>query len=336
MIGLGPFHTVSLKEARDRAKAARLQLQDGIDPLTAKREKRRAVVKAHTFKDAALQYITDRGAEWSTIHRNQWQQTLRDYAFPHIGNLPVASIDTEQVMKVLKPIWTAKQTAQRLRGRIEAVLGWATVMKLRSGDNPAAWGNHLENLLPKPSKVHPVKHHAAMPYEDLPAFMEELRAVEGVPARALEIAILTALRTGEVIGAEWPEIDLQKREWLIPAERMKMSKDHRIPLSPRAVEILSELPRVEGNPHVFVGERVGQPIGNRALFLLLRSLRPGVTVHGFRSTFRDWAAERTNVDHAVAEAALAHQVGSAVERAYKRTDLFNKRRALMEAWESSA
>lgn len=221
MMGLGPARLYSLKEARRLRDEAEKRLRAGDDPLDAKREKRRAVAKAHTFKEAALQYVVNKGAGWSTVHRNQWHQTLRDYAFPIIGELPVASIDTEQVMRVLQPIWTSKQTAQRLRGRIEAVLGWATTMKLRSGDNPARWVKHLENLLSEPSKVHPVKHHAAMPYKALPAFMEELRAVESVPARALEVAILTALRTGEVIGAEWSEIDLTKREWVIPAERMK-------------------------------------------------------------------------------------------------------------------
>jgi integrase len=335
-MGLGPARLYSLKEARALRDEAEKRLRAGEDPLDAKRAKRAAAklddAKAVTFAQAAERFLTAHEGAWkNAVHRHDFRQTLVTYAFPIIGGLPVAAIDTNLVLKVLEPIWTAKQTAQRLRGRIERVLDWAKARGLREGENPARWKGHLDHLLQKPNGA--AKHHAAMAYADLPAFMGELRAAVGISPRALEIAILTALRTGEVIGAKWTEIDLAKREWIIPAERMKMEREHRIPLSPRVVEILEELPREADNPFVFIGERRGRPINPRALFNQLASMRPGLTVHGFRSSFRDWAAERTNVDHAVAEAALAHQVGSAVERAYRRTDLYDKRRALMEQWE---
>lgn len=234
---------------------------------------------------------------------------------------------------MLEPIWTGKPTtADRLRGRIERVLDWAKARGLREGENPARWRGHLDNLLAKQTKTK--KHYAAMPFEEVPAFLAELRKQEGVGPRALEILILTGLRTAEVLEAKWDEINLEKREWIIPAERMKNGKEHKVPLTDRVLEILGTLPREDGNPFVFIGAKAGSPFYIKGLFKLMRQLRPGVTTHGFRSSFSDWAHEKTNAQTHIIEMCLAHTVGSAVERAYRRGDLFDKRRALMEAWEA--
>ena len=334
MHGLGPYPDVGLKQARERARDARLKLLDGEDPIDTKRSKRQQATldaaKATTFRQAAERFLTAHEGAWtSDVHRQQWHRTLETYTYDVIGDLPVAAIDTTLVLKVLEPIWT-RETAKRLRGRIERILDWAKVRGLREGENPARWKGHLDKLLQKPNGT--AKHHTALPFEDVPAFLTELRATEGIAARALEIAILTALRTGEVLNATWSEINLTKREWVIPAARMKAGKEHKVPLSPRVVEILDNLPREADNEFVFIGERAGRPIGDRAMFITLREMRPGNTVHGFRSTFVDWAHERTAFDNTVIEMALAHAVGTAVERAYRRTDLFDKRRALMETW----
>ena len=336
-MGLGPTHTFSLKEARERARLARQQVKDGIDPIEARnqdRQRRRLeAAKAVTFKEACERYVAAYEAGWTNAkHVAQWKSTLAS-AYPTIGNLPVNNIDTGLVLKVLEPIWNAKpETASRLRGRIERVLAWATTRGYRVGDNPARWTGHLDELLPKRSKIRAVKHHPALPFDELPAFMAELRKREGISARGLEFTILTAARTGEVIGATWSEIDFATKTWTIPAQRMKAGKPHRVPLSDRAVAILDALPHEDGNEFVFIGGKAKAPLSNMAMLELMKGMRPGYVPHGFRSTFRDWAAERTNYPNHIVEKALAHTVADKVEAAYRRSDLFEKRRKLMDAW----
>jgi integrase len=338
-MGLGPFGLVSLAEAREKARQARKLLLDGIDPLDAKAAKLRQAAleaaKAVTFKQAAERYIKSHAAGWrNPKHKAQWSATLATYAYPVFGNLAVADVDTTLVLKALEPIWATKpETASRVRGRIESVLDWAKVQGLREGENPARWRGHLDQALPARSKVRKVEHHAALPYVELPAFMIDLRKREGVAARALEFAILTAARTGEVLGATWDEIDFDNRLWTIPAERMKGKRDHRVPLSDRAVELLNGMPRAEGNPYVFPGAREGMPLSNMALLMMLRRMnRDDLTAHGFRSTFRDWAAETTDYPGELVEMALAHTVSSKTEAAYRRGDMLDKRRRLMDDW----
>jgi len=338
-MGLGPVHTVSLAEARQKALECRKQLLEGADPIEARNGARArarvAAAKGVTFSQCAERYIAAHEIAWKNDkHRAQWRSTLTTYCDPVFGTLPVAAIDTGLVLKVLEPIWSAKpETATRVRGRIETVLDWATVRGYRAGENPARWRGHLDKLLPSRAKVARVNHHAALPYRELPAFMEALRAREGIGARALEFAILTAARTGEVIGATWAEIDLAERVWTIPAERMKGGREHRVPLTDPAVELLKALPREDGTEFVFLGGRKGQGLSNVALLATLRRMdRADLTSHGFRSTFRDWAAETTTYPSEVVEMALAHAVGSKVEAAYRRGDLFEKRRALMADW----
>jgi integrase len=245
----------------------------------------------------------------------------------------VADVDTGLVLKVLEPVWLKMpETASRLRGRIEAVLGWATVHGYRTGDNPARLRGHLGEVLPKKSKIRPVQHQPALPYQETAAFMAELRSKAGIGARALEFTILTAARTGEVIGATWAEIDIETKVWTVPADRMKMGKAHSVPLSDRAVEILKALPREHGNDHVFIGGRKGAGLSNMAMLKLMKGMRPGLTVHGFRSTFRDWAGECTNFPREIAEAALAHTLSSDTEAAYRRGTALEKRRKMMTAW----
>jgi integrase len=337
-LGLGPVHTVNLAEARARAKAARLQLLDGVDPLERKRAERVArtleAARAVAFKECAEHYYAAHEGEWTNAkHRQQFLSSMRDYVFPIIGSLPVAAVDEPMVLKVLAPIWATKTvTARRVRNRIAAVLDYATASKYRSGSNPARWEGHLEHLLATPEKIAPVKSHAALPYGELAAFITDLRKVEGVAARALEFTILTAARTGETVGATWDEIDLDEATWTIPAERMKADREHRVPLSDRALEILRELPREADNPHVFIGVKAGSGISSIAMYRVLRRLRDVVVVHGFRSTFSTWAHETTAYAAHVIELCLAHTVGSAVERAYRRGDFFEKRRRLMADW----
>jgi integrase len=331
-LGLGPVHTLDLADARQKAKTLRQQLLDGIDPLAAKQQIKRdrlarlaAEQRAMTFRQCAEACIASHESGWTNQkHAAQWQSSLEQYAYPTLGDLAVDDITAAHVIKTLEPIWkTIPETASRVRGRIEKVLGWAAVRGFRSGDNPARWRGHLAELFPAKGKMHSVKHLAALPFSDVPAFMVELRQRDVLAARALEFATLTAARRGEVTGATWDEIDLKARTWVIPKTRMKAKKEHRIPLSDRAVEILSALPRD--------GARVF-PLSDRAMTDLLQDMRPGFTMHGFRSSFRDWAAERTNVPNHVVEQALAHAIGSAVEKAYRRSDLFEKRRRLMADW----
>ncbi|SIO51162.1 Integrase [Bradyrhizobium erythrophlei] len=347
-MGLGPVSTkpddkrITLADARQKAAAARSLLIDGVDPIEARNAKRAqaALEDAHavTFKHCADEYLKDNEASWKNeVHRRQWASTLKTYVHPVIGHLPVAGVDTGLVLKILRPIWNAKpETANRVRGRIETILDWAKTHTYRQGDNPARWKGHLDNVLPKRSKVKRVRHHPALPYVDVPEFVAELRDIEGITARALEFTILTAGRTGAVIGATLPEIDLEAKVWTVPPERAGTKIDgdepRRVPLSARAIEILKALPRQEGNPHVFIGAKSGKALSNMAMLEMMREMRPGFVPHGFRSTFKDWCSETTNYPNEVSEAALWHVVADKVEAAYRRGDLFEKRCALMADW----
>jgi integrase len=341
-MGIGPLPLYGLQEARGKALDARRLRHEGVDPIDARRATRARArleaAKAMTFKQCAESYITAHRAGWRNAkHAGQWQATLATYAEPVVGSLPVQAIDTGLVLKVLEPIWTAKpETAGRVRGRVESILDWAKARGYRAGENPARWKGHLDQLLPARSKVRKVEHHAALPYGELSGFMAALRGQEGSAARALEFAILTAARTGETIGARWGEIDLAGKLWIVPEGRMKASKEHRVPLSGRALGILSGIKpegEVSTDALVFPGGKPGKPLSNMAFLMLLRRMdRADLTAHGFRSSFRDWCAERTSFPAEVAEMALAHAVGDKVEAAYRRGDLFDKRRRLMDTW----
>jgi integrase len=337
--GLGSIITVDLIDARHRAETIRRQLLDGIDPREARRAEQEATAIAEarsiSFDKATEAYIESHRAGWkSDKHVGQWQATLSTYASPVFGRLPVSAIDTGMVMRVLQPIWASKnETAHRLRGRIEAVLGWARVHGYRSGENPAQWRNHLDHLLPKRAKVHKVEHHAALPYHQTPDFMRDLRERFGVAPLALEFTILCAVRTSETLNADWNEFDLDDKLWTIPPARMKGGREHRVPLCDRAVAIVREMQTVKSGEFVFPGARRGRPLSNMAMLTTLRRMKRGdLTTHGFRSTFRTWAAERTNHQREVIEAALAHVNGDKTEAAYQRGDLLDKRRRLMDAW----
>jgi integrase len=337
-MGLGATHTVSLVEARLKALGLRQQRLTGIDPLAAKREtaarERASSARAITFRECAESYIRAHRAGWkSAKHAAQWPSTLEMYVYPVFGSLPVQAVDVALVMKALEAIWLTKpETASRVRGRIEAVLDWATVREYRKGENPARWRGHLESLLPEKSKVSKVEHHAALSYAELGAFVAELRQQGGIAARALEFTILTATRTGEVTGAHWDEFNLAERLWVVPAERMKAGKEHRVPLSDAALTIIERMAESRAGDVVFPGGK-GAALSNMGMTMLLRRMGRGdITVHGFRSTFSDWCSERTNFSAEVREMALAHAVGDKVEAAYRRGDLFPKRRQLMAAW----
>ncbi|MGK7864897.1 tyrosine-type recombinase/integrase [Falsiroseomonas sp. E2-1-a4] len=348
-MGLGPARgpdAVSLAAARDKAADIRRLIAAGADPLdhraveaTARAAAAEAARKALTFSQTAERYLAAHEAGWkNTKHRAQWTMTLREYAGPHLGMLPVATVETSHVVAALRPLWLQKpETASRLRGRIEAVLDFATAHGWREGANPGRWRGHLDKLFPSRSKVRPVRHHAALPWEDLPAFMVALRARDGTAARALELCVLTASRSGEVLGAKWSELDLQGAVWTVPATRMKAGREHRVALSLAAIELLSDLwatrSAEERDPLVFPGQRAGRPLSEMAMAMLLRRMGQGAfTPHGFRSTFRDWCGETTSHAREVVEAALAHRLGDRVEQAYARGDLFAKRRKLMEDW----
>ncbi len=343
-LGLGPFYLVSLAEARKKAADQRRLLRiDGQDPILTRRsardQARLATARAMTFEACAEAYMAAHEAGWrNPKHRSQWAATLKTYVYPVFGDLPVQMVDVGLVMKAIEPIWTRKpETASRVRGRIEAVLDWAAARGYREGENPARWRGRLENLLPKRSKVRRVVHHAALAYPEIGDFMAKLRGQEGVAARALEFLILTAARTGEVIGARWREFDTGEKLWIVPGDRMKAGKEHRVPLSTSAVEIVNQMkvakatePDLAG--FVFRGAK-GGALSNMALLMTLRRMgHAELTAHGFRSSFRDWAAERTGFPAEVAEMALAHTVSDKVEAAYRRGDLFAKRRQIMQAW----
>jgi integrase len=342
-MGLGPLALFGLSEARSKALDARRLRHEGIDPIEARRAIRAQArldnAKAIRFKQCAEGYIAAHRAGWRNgKHAAQWGVTLATYAAPVIGDLPVSAVDTALVLKVLEPIWTTKpETASRLRGRIEGILDWAKVRGYRTGENPARWRAHLDHLLPARAKVRRVEHHRALPYAELPGFMAALREQAGVAARALEFTILTAARSGETRFARWSEFDLLDKTWTVPAERMKGGRLHRQPLCSRTLVILKgmQADRRAGDGFVFPRNETGQPLPDPPFRGLLQRMGRGrgdLTVHGFRSSFRDWAAERTNFPSEVAEMALAHVVGSKVEAAYRRGDLFDKRRRLMEAW----
>lgn len=338
-MGLGSLDTVTLAEARDKATEARKSILDGKDPIEARKAGRRsealAAASALTFKDCSEKYIAAHKAGWrNEKHGDQWASTLERYAYPFFGKLPVSAIDTALVLKAIEPIWTTKtETASRVRGRVESILDWATARGYRTGDNPARWRGHLENLLAARNKVQKVKHHEALPYAEIGKFMEALRQQGGVAAKALDWLILTATRTSETIGAKWDEIDFEEKTWTIPENRIKGGKEHRVPLSPDAMKIAKAMHKVTDGDYVFPGGKVAKPLSTNALLALLKRMgRSGLTAHGFRSTFRDWAAEQTNYAREVAEMALAHTVSDKVEAAYRRGDLFTKRKRLMGAW----
>jgi integrase len=329
-MGLGSFPDVPLVDARERARLARLRLSEGIDPIeerNARRtEQRRATAAATTFRDAARAVIASREAGWDRRHHREWTSTLEKYAFPTLGSLPTNQIDTALVLKCVEPVWRrAPVTGDRLRQRIETILAWATAHGYRTGDNPARWRGHIQHLLNGDVTV---KHRPALPYPELPAFMKALREREGMPARSLEFTILTACRTGEVLGARWDEI--VDSVWTIPAARMKARKPHSVPLSPAAMRLLDALPH--GGTFIFPGRRTGQALERHAMRDLLKTINEGITTHGFRSCFMDWATECTDFEREVREQALAHSIPGAVERAYRRGALLEKRRKLMSNW----
>lgn len=331
--GLGSATALGLADARDAAAACRKLLTQGVDPIELKREEKvKAAIeaaKAITFDEAAEQYITAHEPTWrNPKHKAQWRNTLRDYVSPVFGKVPVQAVDTAMVLKVLQPIWLTKnETASRVRGRIEDILDWAKARTYRTGDNPARWRGHLQHTLPKRRKVRKVVHHPAMDHAEIPAFMAELRGREGEGTRALEFLILTAARTGEVTGATPAEIG--GAVWSIDGARMKGGRPHRVPLCKRAVEIVAGR---EG-AYLFRGGKAGKPLSNAAMSAVLARLgRSDVTVHGFRATFKTWAEERTNYPRTLIEAALAHSSGDRTEEAYRRGDVLDKRRKLMDAW----
>jgi integrase len=342
-MGLGRFPSVSLKKARADAATQRGLLLEKVDPL-AERERvklakskveREEKVREFTFSKAAADYIASHRAGWKNVkHAQQWANTLKTYAEPFIGDLPPDDITTDHVLSVLQPIWFDKpETASRVRNRMELVLDAAKARGLRQGENPARWRGHLDKLLPPRLRVRARKHHTALPYTDLPDFMPLLEQSNEYSYQAARVTILSALRSSEVLGAKWDEIDLKAKVWTIPVDRMKAAKEHRVPLSPALIDLFKKLPRVNGNPHVFPGMREGKHLSNTAMLMTLRRIGRGdLTMHGFRSTFRDWAGECTPHPRDVCEQALAHSLGNSVEAAYRRGDLFEKRRALMDDW----
>lgn len=331
-IGLGGYPAVSLADAIKRAREMREGIVQGLDPLAKKKADKAAVM---TFKKGAGHYMDLHRPGWKNAkHAQQWENTLETYVYPTMGTVPVKDVDTRHVLAVLQPHWNTKnETMVRVRNRIELVLSWAMASGHRErGLNPASWRGHLDQALPKPSRVNGRKHHPALTWQQLPGLMKKLQTVEGMSARCLEFTILTACRSGEARGATWDEIDLQGKVWSVPAERMKSGRPHRVPLSDETVKLLKALPRVDDERLVFFGRKPGTPLSDMSLTMLLRRHAEGVTTHGFRSTFRDWAAETTNYPNEVCEMALAHAVGDAVEAAYRRGDLFAKRAALMQEW----
>ena len=337
-MGPGAYPAVGLAKARERAAKARDLLNEGNDPIEAKRTRRQEhqteLAKRITFQEAADRYIRSHRASWkSEKHADQWTSTIRGYCYSVFGELHVAAIDTALILSVLEPIWTSKaETAARLRGRIERILDWAKARGMRSGDNPARWRGHLHAILPSTRKVKKVKHHPALPYADIPPFMTDLRKRDGIAARALEFTTLTASRTNEAINAIWPEFDFVKKVWTIPAERMKGKREHRVPLSDCVLDILKSLPHETGSQFVFLGGRKGKPLSNMAMLKLMQELRPGFVPHGLRSTFRDWAAEETAYPNHVVEMALAHAIENKSQFAYRRGELLMKRARLMGDW----
>lgn len=338
-MGLGSLLDVALPEARELATKARKALRDGVDPIEEKRA-RKALLSARcssnpSFKECAERFVAANQSAWRAgKYRDQWIAPVSRYAYPTIGSLPVAAVNVQHVTKILEPLWSTRtETARRLRMRLEAVLDWAAVMGHRSGDNPARWKGHLDKVFPAPSKVTPVQHHPALPYQELPEFMRELHLRDGIGAIAFRFLILTAARTSEVLGARWGEIDQKAWIWVVPAQRMKSGRAHRVPLAPACRDLLLELGPRTANDYIFEGASSGGRLSSMVFLMTLRRMgREDLTAHGFRSSFRDWAAECTKSPREVAEAALAHVIGDQTEAAYRRGDLFEKRLRLMKAW----
>jgi integrase len=338
-MGIGPAHILTLAEAREKAREANKLRLEGIDPIAHKHARRAALqaadAKAMTFKQCAEAFIKDNDRGWTNAkHRYDWAASLTMYVYPTLGNLSVAAIDTPLVLKVIKPLWErVPETARRVRGRIEAVMGWATVHHYRTGDNPARWQGHLEHALPSRTDIAPVQHYAALPYDAVPAFMGKLEGKGNVSAACLRFIVLTAARRSEATEATWDEIDLENRVWTVPAARMKAGKKHQVPLSAAALAVLKDMAEVRTSEYVFAGNAAGRPVhGHSVVGLAKRVAGIDLTLHGFRSSFRDWCSELTNFKGEVAEMALAHAIPSSVEAAYRRGDLFEKRRKLMDAW----
>jgi integrase len=336
-IGLGGYPEVSLAAAREKARAIKKKVEQGIDPVQERQARRRALINSQmiemTFAEAAIRCHESKAPEFKNEkHVKDWISSINRYATPVIGSLPVNEIGLPHVLSVLEPIWAEKtETATRVRQRIESILTWATVSGHRSGDNPARWRGHLDAVLPKPSKIRQKKHFPALPWQEIGGFMRDLRKRKGMGARALEFAILTAARSGEIRFATWDEIDFEGKVWTIPAERMKAGHEHRVPLTDGAIRLLESLPKFEGSPYVFPAVR-GGALSDMSISAVCRRMRVDAVPHGFRSTFRDWCSENTNFSREVAEMALAHTIESATEAAYRRGDLFMKRRRLMDAW----
>ncbi|RQZ93666.1 site-specific integrase [Burkholderia cenocepacia] len=338
-IGLGAYPGVPLKEAHERAQAMRDEIRSGVDPVLARKEAasrlRASQAFEITFEVAAKRFIKAKEPEWKNAkHGDQWRNTLAEYAYPKLGTLMVRHVARAHIMEVLEPIWMTKtETASRLRGRLEAILDWAKVKGFRDdGTNPATWRGNLDKLLPAPKRTKRVRNHPALPIAQMGAFMKALRATDGVSARCLEFTILTAARSGEARGARWSEIDLKRGIWSVPPERMKAKKEHRVPLSPAAIDLLKTIERIEDQELVFPSPRSGSVLSDMALLELMRRQRLEATPHGFRSTFRDWASEYTNYPRELAEVALAHIKADATEAAYWRGDVLEKRRRMMADW----
>ena len=335
-IGLGPYPATTLAQARQKARDARDLIAQGVDPVEHKREIKSALkaqqAKAVSFEQCAVSYIDAHADTWKNAkHRQQWQNTLRTYAFPVLGSLLVKDVAQAHVLSVLEPIWKTKtETATRVRGRIELILDWACARGYRSNDNPARWKGHLDKLLPQPSRLSRAIHHKALPIDQMPAFMAELNQHEGMSCWCLQFAILTASRSGEARGARWDEMDMKKAIWTIPAERMKAGQEHQVPLSSQAMLLLKNLPRTS-SPYVFFSAK-GTPLSDMALSMLMRRMGQDAVPHGFRSTFRDWAGDKTHYARDLAEAALAHTLTNKVEAAYRRSTALEKRRAMMQDW----
>lgn len=336
-MGLGGFPDVPLAHAKEKARKLREEIAQGNDPLVQKRalasQLKASQASAKTFQQSAEAYIDAHGDSWRNAkHRAQWSSSLGTYAYPVIGSLHVQDVCQAHVLAILEPIWKTKtETASRLRGRIESVLDWATARHYRTGENPARWKGHLDKLLPAPGKIQKVQHQRALPIDDMKSFMADLRKMDGIAATALEFVILTATRSGEVRGATWEEVDLTSNVWTVPAERMKAGREHRVPLTPRCIEILKSLPRIKDCAYLFPAPR-GGALSDMALTAVMRRMKVDAVPHGFRSTFRDWAGERTNYPRELAEQALAHTLDNKVEAAYRRGDALEKRRLMMSDW----
>jgi integrase len=346
-MGLGGFPDVTLAVAKEKARQAKLKVNDGEDPINERRDKRRALKVSRaqdvTFKTCAENYITSHTPEWTNKkHAGQWSTTLEKYAYPVIGDLWVRDVAISHILQILNPIWLTKTTtAVNVRGRIESVLSAAKTLGYRSGENPAAWKDNLDNQLASPNKVKKVRHHPAIPVDEVGQFMKDLRSRDGTSSDALEFLVLTSVRSHNVRHARWSEIDMETKTWAIPGEdadqdgngqRMKSGVAHRVPLSKQALTLLNGLQRMAGTDLLFPSPRGGSQLSDMAMNKVMRDMKAGGVPHGFRSTFKDWALERTNFQHEISEKALAHTVGDAVERAYLRSDAFAKRRRMMQQW----